>query len=97
MKKENIYTLAFIIVIISMVSISNYGIKSSNWVYIIFPDKNKDALKESFQNIDYIADSSEEYNSVTAYVKNGYERDSLKEKGAILLDPKGVPLCLSGT
>lgn len=96
MVKETIYTFAFILFAISMAAIANYGFQSSKWAYIIFPDKSKEALSESLPHIDYFADSNKNYNSVTAYISNDYDRSSLIEKGAILLDPKGVPLCLNG-
>ena len=77
---------------IASAAILSYGMAEGPWFTVLYPQKSQNAFTESIQYVDAIAEHDR--NKATVYIKNKENIDALEESGAILLDPKGVPLCL---
>ena len=97
LKQEVIYPVLFIIFVILLSLYLNYFQKSSNWLYVIYPQGSKDVFEKTLPHTKYLGSFNPEYNSFTIQLKNSYYEENLVNNGAMLLDPKGVPLCIKKT
>ena len=83
---------ALLCVVMGGVAYLSYAMPQGPWYVALYPDEEKGAFAASARYADAIVDDN--VNAATILVAQKKKLDALRESGAILLDPQGVPLCL---
>lgn len=80
--------------VIGAVGYLTYAAPKGPFYQVVYLNQDANAMVESAAFADAIVASNQ--NVATIYLKEK-KNDVLERSGAILLDPKGVPLCLTST
>ena len=71
----------------------NYGASGRGWVVAYYPFSAHAAVLNSAPHVEAIAAVSPDGRAATVYVPQASQRRSLRQSGALLLAPEGLPLC----
>lgn len=95
LKPEIYVPMLLILVIVAITGYATYFQPKGPWYLVVYPDKNQHAFVEASHVATAIVDHSEAQNTATAYIPHTASLQKIRQNGGILLDPTGVPLCLT--
>jgi hypothetical protein len=90
-KTEYSIPLAMLALAVGAAASATYGGAQGPWFVAVYPASNKEAFASAAPYADAIA--ADDKHSVTLAVSDPEKISALRQSGAILLDPKGIPLC----
>lgn len=95
LKPEIYVPMLLMLVIVLVAAYITYFQPQGPWYLVVYPDKNQHAFVEASHVATALADHSEAQNTATAYIPDTASLQKIRQNGGILLDPTGVPLCLT--
>lgn len=86
--------LLAILVLTAAVTFISYARPTGPWVTAIY-FRGQNAFLTALPYVDSVAADNPAWHTVTVYAPRPQQRDHLKKTGAFLIDPHGVPTCMT--